>query len=124
MNVHDIKQVVNGVEGSFLMHRDRTARSDFDADLDYITTNIYYLRNLLKENHEASRMYVYAQKKNMILYLDGEFTMGVMISKETNIHLLHRVVNKILSGLNTTLTEKPSIDSEPLRDAHEFFNNL
>lgn len=119
----DIRQIVSGVVGSFLMHHDGTARSDFDIDLDYITANISCLKTLLKENHEASRMYVYGQKRNMILYLDGEFTLGVMISKETNIHLLHRVVNKVLSGLKSAPAE-PSREGEPLKEAHEFFSNL
>lgn len=121
---NDIRMAVNGVMGSFIMQQDKTALSDFDFDVDYVSKNIFWLKNFLKQNREASRMYVYAQKRNFVLYLDGEFTMGVLISKKANIHLLHRVVNKILSTLKSTSAENPAHTEKALKDAKEFFNNL
>lgn len=120
----DIRSVVHGVAGSFLLHQDRTALSDFDSDLSSVSKDIFWLKKFLQEKHEASRMYVYGQKRNIILYLDGEFTMGVMVSKEANIHLLHRVVNKILTAVKTAHAEKPLNREEPYREAKEFFNSL
>ncbi len=120
----DIRTVVNGVMGSFIIHQDKPALSDFDSELDYISRNIFWLKKLLRQNHEASRMYVYAQKRNFVLYLDGDFAVGVLISQKANVHLLHRVVKKTLSALKSTLAENPDNTEEALKEAKEFFDNL
>lgn len=120
----DIRSVVHGVAGSFLLHQDKTALSDFDSDLTSVSKDIFWLKKFLQEKHEASRMYVYGQNRDVILYLDGEFTIGVMVSKETNIHLLHRVVKKILAAVKTAHAEKSHNQEERYKEAKEFFNSL
>lgn len=119
----DILMVVNGVAGSFLIHGDRTTLSDVGSNLDSVSRDIVWLKRLVQEKHSVYRMYVHGQRKDVILYLDEEFTMGVMVSKDTNIHLLHRVVNKLLSTLKTPQEESLSA-GERFKEAKEFFDSL
>lgn len=116
----ELKSYMRGVDGSFLMVNDTTTFSDIDFDVDELSTAIYYLRECIRDNCEASKLYVYAQKKNMVFYLDKEFTMGVMVSKNANIHLLHRVVKKIFSYLSSP-AEEASSEEETVRKVREFF---
>lgn len=118
--LNEIKSYMRGVDGSFLMVNDTTTFSDMDFDAEQLSTAVYYLRECLKNDCEASKLYVYGQKKNLVFYLDNEFTMGVMLSKNANIHLLHRVVKKIFTYLRS-----PSVESDSKEDTvtkiKEFF---
>lgn len=103
----EIKLYVNGVYGTFVLVDDKPTFSDLDVD-EVLSKTVYLLRKCIEETREASRMYVYGQKKNLVFYLDNEFTMGVMCSKNTNIHLLHRMVTKVLTHLKTPVEENDS----------------
>ncbi len=105
----EIKSYVNGVHGAFVLVDDKPAFADIDVD-DYLSKTIYLLRKCIEETRKASRMYVYGQKKTLVFYMDNEFTMGVMCSKNTNIHLLHRMVNKVLTHLKTPVEENGKLE--------------
>ena len=107
----EIKSYMNGVHGTFLMVNDTPTFSDISFDVDSISKTVYYLRKCIQENRSASKMYVYCEKKNLVFYLDNEYTVGVMVSKNANIHLLHRIVDKILSHLKSPVTEDTEDDT-------------
>ncbi len=100
----EIKSYMNGVHGVFLMVKDVPTFSDFD--MKYLSKTVYYLRRFMEENRGASRLYVCGQKRDVVVYLDDQYTMGVMVSKNINIHLLHRIVNKMFSHLKSSIEEK------------------
>ncbi|MBU7029675.1 MAG: hypothetical protein HXS48_22265 [Theionarchaea archaeon] len=103
----EIKSYINGVDGTFLMVNDVPTFSDIDTDADliYLSKAIFHLRRCLEEKRAASKMYVHCQKRNVIFYLDNEYTMAVMVSKNANIHLLHRIVKKILSHVKASVED-------------------
>ena len=117
----EIKSYVNGVHGAFVLVDDKPAFADIAID-DYLSKTIYLFRKCIEETREASRMYVYGQEKNLVFYLDNEFTMGVMFSKNTNIHLLHRMVSKVLMHLRAPVEEDGPLE-EVVERALTFFDS-
>ena len=110
----EIKSYISGVDGTLLMVNDTPAFSDIDtdADLTYLSQAIFHLRECVEEKRAASKMYLQCQKKNVIFYLDNEYTMGVMVSKDANIHLLHRIVKKILSHVKASVEDNNSKEDD------------
>lgn len=95
----EIKDCVDGVDGTFLMVNGTAAFSDINFDVNYVCNALHYLILYLDENRRASRMHVIGHKKDAVFYLEGKYAMGVRMSKNTNIHLLHRTVGKTLNHL-------------------------
>jgi hypothetical protein len=110
----EIKDCVNGVDGTFLMVNGVPAFSDIDFDVTHVCNALHYLILYLDENRRASRMYVIGKKKDAVFYLEGRYTMGVRMSKNTNIHLLHRTVGKMLNYLKIKIKNK-----SPAEDTHK-----
>lgn len=95
----EIRDCVKGVDGTFLMVNGAPTFSDIDCDVNYVYNTLHYLRMYLDENFRASRIYVIGHNSDAVFYLEGEYTMGVRILKGTNIHLLHRTVEKMFNHL-------------------------
>ena len=116
----EIKRCMNGVHGVFLVVNDTTAFSDTGLDMDRLSKAVYYLKECLQENGGASRIYVHGQKKDLIFYLDNEYAMGVIISKNANIHLLHRIVKKVLTDVKSGVKDEEPTE-EVIKRAMDFF---
>ena len=116
----EIKTCMNGVHGAFLIVNDTTAFSDTGLNMESLSKAVYYLKECLQENGGASRIYVHGKKRDLICYLDNEFTMGVIVSKNANVHLLHRIVRKVLSNVKADVkNEEPA--EEVIKRAMDFF---
>ncbi|MBU7017187.1 MAG: hypothetical protein HXS44_06725 [Theionarchaea archaeon] len=111
---------MNGVHGAFLIVDDTTAFSDTGLNMESLSKAVYYLKECLQENGGASRIYVYGKKRDLIFYLDNEFTMGVIVSKNANIHLLHRIVRKVLSNAKADVKNKEPTE-DVVKRAMDFF---
>ncbi|MBU6997080.1 MAG: hypothetical protein HXS41_05910 [Theionarchaea archaeon] len=103
----EIKDCVNGVDGAFLLENGAPVFSDIDFDVHRVCNIFYYLKMYLDENCRASRIYVIGHNRDAIFYLKDSYTLGVRISKNVNIHLLHRTVGKILNHSGIKIKNEP-----------------
>lgn len=118
----ELTSCVRGVHGTFVLVDDVLMFSTLDVDLSYLSKTIHFLRMCLEKKYTTSKVHVCAQKRDFLLYMDNEVTMGVMVSKDANIILLHRTVSKILSHLKDSI-ENTRSQEDTVQRVRNFFTS-
>lgn len=118
----ELTSCVRGVHAAFVLVDDALMFSTLNIDLSYLSRTIYLLKMCLEKKCTVTKVHMSGQKKDIVLYLDNEVTMGVMVSKDANLILLHRTVFKIISHLKQSI-ENTKSQEDTVQRVRNFFTS-